>query len=68
MIKVQRGRLLRMPANAPKTITAHSGRVWITEPSNPRDVVLGPGESFTLTQPGLVLVEALTDASLSFHS
>jgi hypothetical protein len=68
MINVQRGKLLRLPAGAQKTVTAHSGTVWVTEPSNLRDVVLGPGESFTFTRPGLVLVEALTDASISFHS
>lgn len=68
MINVQRGKLIRMPAGAPRTVTAHSGRVWVTEPSNLRDVVLGPGESFTLTQPGLALVEALTDASISIDS
>ncbi len=68
MINLQRGKLVRMPSGAARTVTAHSGTVWITEPSNLRDVVLVPGQSFTLSQPGLVLVEALTDAAISFHS
>lgn len=52
MIHVQRGKLIRMAAGAPRTVTAHSGRVWVTEPSNLRDVVLGAGESFTLPSRG----------------
>jgi hypothetical protein len=46
-------------------VTAHAGSVWITEQGNPRDVVLRPGQSFTLARSGLALVEAFSDASIS---
>ena len=65
-IDLQRGEFLRLNRSAGKTITAHAGSVWITEEDNPSDVVLGPGESFTLARPGLALVEAFGDASISF--
>jgi len=41
--------------------------VWLTEPDNPRDVVLRPGQSFRLAGRGLVLIEAFSDASISLQ-
>jgi hypothetical protein len=66
MITLRRGRVLRLPDRAGSTITAHTGAVWITEEDNLRDVVLRQGESLKLARPGLILVEALADASISF--
>jgi len=66
MITLRRGTFLRIRAGAGKTITAHAGSVWITEQDSPQDVVLAPGESFTLARGGLALVEAFSDASISF--
>ena len=65
-IDLQRGELLRLNSSAGKTITAHGGSVWITEEDSAADVVLEPGEGFTLGRPGLALVEAFNDASISF--
>jgi hypothetical protein len=48
-----------------RTVRAHSGRVWITEENGTGDVVLEPGESFRLAHPGLAVVEAFSDASVS---
>jgi Protein of unknown function (DUF2917) len=48
-------------------ITAHTGQVWITEQGNRRDVILRPGESFTLARQGLAIVEALDHASISLR-
>ena len=39
--------------------------VWITEQDSRRDVILTPGQSFTLERPGLALVQAFRDASIS---
>lgn len=65
-IHLQRGRFLRVREGAGSTVIAHAGSVWITEQDNPRDVVLRPGQSFTLGRSGLALVEAFSDAAISF--
>jgi hypothetical protein len=66
-IDLQRGTLLRLTRGAGSTLTARSGEVWITEQDNLRDVVLRPGQSFRLARPGLALVEAVEDASISLE-
>ena len=64
-IELRRGRFLRLANSAGRTLTAHTGSVWITEEDNRRDVVLRPGQSLKLEQPGVPLVEAFSDASIS---
>jgi hypothetical protein len=51
---------------AGSTVTAHAGSVWITEQDSLRDVVLRPGESVRLRRAGLAVVEAFSDAAISF--
>jgi hypothetical protein len=58
---------LRLSEPVGTTVTAHSGALWITEQASARDVLLRAGQSFTFTRPGLALVEAFGEASLSFH-
>jgi hypothetical protein len=65
-IDLQRGRFLRLHQSAGSTVVTHTGSVWITEQDSPRDVVLNPGQSFTLSRSGLALVQAFDDASISF--
>lgn len=64
-IDLKRGKVLRVRDGAGNTVTVHSGSVWITEQDSARDIMLRPGHSFTLGQPGLSLIEALNDTSLS---
>ena len=64
-IDLQRGRFLRVMDGAGSTLTAHSGSVWITEQDSGRDVVLRAGQSLRLRRPGLALIEAFSDASVS---
>jgi len=42
-----------------------AGQVWITQDGDPRDVILGPNETFTLDRTGHALVSAL-EADASF--
>ena len=65
-IDLQRGRFLRVMDGAGSTLTAHTGSVWITEEDGMRDVVLRAGQSLRLQRPGLALVEAFSDAAISF--
>jgi hypothetical protein len=67
-IDLREGRFFRVHQAAGSTVTVHAGAVWITEQDNPRDVVLCSGQSFTLGRPGLALVEAFGDASISVDS
>jgi hypothetical protein len=64
-IDLERGKFLRVREGAGCTVTAHVGSLWITEQDNPRDVILRPGQSFTLRRRGLALVEAFSNASIS---
>ena len=66
-IELQRGEVLRLNSSTGKTITAHGGSLWITEEDSPQDVVLESGQRYTFARPGLALVEAFDDASLSFE-
>ena len=67
-INLQRGQFLRVVDGAGSTVTAHGGSVWITEENSVRDVVLREGRSMTLRRPGMALVEAFSDASISVSS
>jgi hypothetical protein len=67
-IDLHRGKLVRVREGAGSTVTAHAGTVWLTEQGSLRDVLLRPGESFTLGRPGLALVQAFSDASITFES
>lgn len=65
MIRLARGKVVSIRDAAGWTVRAHEGRVWITEQSSVQDVLLEPGEAFRLARPGLALVEAVSDASIS---
>ena len=40
-------------------VTARAGTIWITQPDDRRDIVLRPGQSFTVDRDGLTLVSAV---------
>lgn len=64
-IELQRGRLLKLRHPGSK-LTVHAGSVWITEQGNLRDVILHPGESFVLDPSRVALLEACSDAAVSY--
>ena len=66
-IDLQRGKFLGLKDGAGSTVTAHAGSIWITEQGSLRDVVLRPGQSYTFARRGLALLEAFSDASVSFR-
>jgi hypothetical protein len=47
-----------------RRIVCRRGRLWITQECDTRDIMLVPGESFTLDRRGLTLVTALQNAQL----
>lgn len=49
-------------------ISCHSGRLWITQPGDPNDYLIAPGEQFSITRKGRIAVTALADTRLHFTS
>ena len=64
-LRLTRGQTLKMQDAAGSTICAREGTVWITEENSRKDVVLGPGHCYQLGKPGLAIVQAFADASVS---
>jgi hypothetical protein len=64
LTRLPKDAILHIDAGAGQVVIVVHGWVWITQEDDPRDVVLGPGESFTLDRPGLALAQALRDSSL----
>jgi hypothetical protein len=65
-LKLARGQTLKVRDAVGSTICAREGSVWITEENSRKDVVLEPGACFRIDRPGLTLVQAVADASLTF--
>jgi len=64
-LRLSRGQTLKVQDAVGSTICAREGVVWITEENSRKDVVLEPGHCYRLGQPGLTLVQAFADASVS---
>jgi hypothetical protein len=65
-LHLARGQTVRIRDAVGSTICAREGTVWITEENSRNDVVLQPGACFRVDRPGLTLVQAFADASVSF--
>lgn len=64
-LRLARGQTLKMHDAAGSTICAREGTVWITEENSRKDVVLEPGYCYRVGRPGLTIVQAFADASVS---
>jgi hypothetical protein len=64
-LRLSRGQTLKIQDAVGSTICARQGTVWITEENSRKDVVLEPGSCYRLGKPGLTLVQAFADASVS---
>jgi hypothetical protein len=56
---LRRGSLLRIDALTGYRIVCRRGMVWLTQEADPLDRILVAGESFAVTHPGIVLLNAL---------
>jgi hypothetical protein len=56
--------VLRLDGARGTTVRATRGTLWLTLENDPRDIVLVPGNAFTIDRGGLTLVEAQDDAVL----
>ncbi|HUK04042.1 MAG TPA: DUF2917 domain-containing protein [Burkholderiales bacterium] len=64
-LRLARGQTLKLRDGVGSTICAREGAVWITEEKSRKDVVLEPGSCFRIGRPGLTLVQAVADASVT---
>ena len=64
-LRLARGQTLKLTDSVGSTICAREGSVWITEENSRKDVVLEPGYCFRIANPGLTIVQAFADASVS---
>ena len=64
-LRLARGQTLKILDAVGSTICAREGTVWITEENSRKDVVLTPGACFRVDRPGLTIVQAFADASVS---
>jgi hypothetical protein len=64
-LKLSRGQTLKLTDSVGSTICAREGSVWITEENSRKDVVLKDGACFRIGNPGLTIVQAFADASVS---
>lgn len=44
-------------------VSCRTGDLWLTQEGDPNDHLIGAGENFTISRKGLVLINALSDAS-----
>ena len=65
ILRLAQGQTLKMLDAVGSTICAREGTVWITEENSRKDVVLEPGACFRVDRPGLTIVQAFADASVS---
>jgi len=65
-LRLARGQTLKLRDSIGSTLCAREGTVWITEENSRKDVVLENGACYRLDRPGLTLVQAFADASVSF--
>lgn len=64
-ITLDRGRSLQVQDGMGVRVRCRGGSVWITQHLDRRDVVLSPGEDFTLDRPGLAIVHAMRCAHIA---
>jgi len=66
-LRLARWQTLKLRDSIGSTICAREGTVWVTEENSQKDVVLENGACFRIGKPGLTLVQAFADASLSLN-
>ena len=61
-IHLRKGEIRRLPNGLGRRIEALSGSLWVTIDNDPRDIVVGAGEGFSLDRSGDALISAMDDS------
>ncbi|HVB50036.1 MAG TPA: DUF2917 domain-containing protein [Burkholderiales bacterium] len=59
------GQTLKIQDGIGSTVCCRQGSLWLTEERRARDVVLGPGSCYVLSQRGIALIQALGEADVA---
>lgn len=59
------GAVLRIADGPGRTVAVFQGLLWITQQEDPRDTLLGAGETFQLDRPGMAVAQALQDSRIA---
>ncbi len=65
--RLQRRQTFQLRARHGERIECQSGELWITQDGDPRDIVIGPRQCFTLDRAGTAVVSALRDAAFVYR-
>jgi hypothetical protein len=57
--------MLELHDAAGTTIANRRGILWVTQDGDPRDIVLAPGQSFTVDRDGTTLVTSMRGAAVA---
>lgn len=63
--EMSRGAIYRIAQPSGRRIECQSGSIWVTQDSDPRDIMLTAGEDCVITGNARVLVQALEPARVS---
>jgi hypothetical protein len=61
-ITLRKGGIHRLPKGRGQRIESLSGSLWVTIDHDLRDILVQPGEGFSIDRPGPTLISALDDA------
>ncbi len=61
-------RALSRPPDTAQQVACRAGTLWITQDNDPRDIILEPGESFTVDGHRPVILYALQAATLTMRT
>ncbi|MDX1375048.1 MAG: DUF2917 domain-containing protein [Burkholderiales bacterium] len=66
-VRLTRRQFLRIREAAGRRICVREGAVWITEASEPGDIVLQPGACYAIKRDGLALVTGLAESVVTVN-
>jgi hypothetical protein len=61
-IHLHKGGIHRLPMGRGQRVEALSGSLWITIDNDRRDILVAPGQGFSIDRPSPALISALDDA------
>lgn len=61
-ISLRKGAIYRLPDGRGQRIESLSGSLWLTIDDDVRDILVNPGQGFSIDRDGAALISALDDA------